>query len=385
MHYGHRLGDHRASPQEVEPADSQRRHFAEPHPGIGEEQDHEAMRVVLAFTVAAVLAYLCGLATRVGQRGHLLVREVSPLGCNDAREVDKPRLATVTLADAVSPDVPQLTSAQTLPLWRGYLAVIVGPGESGMSWLAAHAALDVTRHGKDVLVLDGEMSGAAWRRRLLALGANDDELDRVHYAEMSDESASIERVTATIRYLEVALTVWDSALSLICRTARSENDNAEVARVYDRLRAIVHSGSAGLIVDHTAANASTSISRGATAKFNALDLAYGVRLAEGSIPGPLSDWSSIITVEKDRHGLLPSRDDREATFHPLGDTGHGLVLEVAEVVSASHRLSATNPVALAVSRIAGLDPPPKSANDAYKRLSGRRQTIQAAYRQWSGG
>lgn len=300
-----------------------------------------------------------------------------------AAEDRKPRLSTVTLAEVVSLDVPQLTSPVTLPLWRGYLAALVGPGESGKSWLAAHAVLDVVIRSANVLVLDGEMSAAAWRRRLLALGADVAHLQQVFYAEMSDESADVERVTGTIRQLEIALIIWDSALSLISRTARSENDNADVSRVYDRLRVIVHAGPAGLIVDHTAAGAINAVSRGATAKFNALDLAYGVRLAEGSIPGPLSDWSAIVTVEKDRHGLLPNRDDREALFHPLG-AGGGLVLDVSEIVGASHRLSAANPVALMVDRIAGLDPPPKSANEAFRQLGGNRRVVLAAFRQWSG-
>ena len=97
------------------------------------------------------------------------------------------------------------------------------------------------------------------------------------------------------------------------------------------------------------------MSRGATAKFNALDLAYGVKLPDGSIPGPLSDWSATVTVEKDRHGLLDTRNDREALFHPLGDGG-ALTLDIAELVGASHRLSATNPISLIVDQIAGLDP-----------------------------
>jgi hypothetical protein len=295
-------------------------------------------------------------------------------------EYDQPRLETIRLDAVTTPDVPRLTSSKALPLFRGHLAAAVGPGESGKSWLAVHAVLDVAEQGRSSLVLDGEMSAAAWRFRLVALGAGDAQLARVSYADMSDSASDVDRVRATVADLGAALIVWDSALSLISRTARSENDNAEVSRVYDRLRDIVRGGPAGLIVDHTAASATTSVSRGATAKFNSLDLAYGVRLPEGSVPGPLSDWSAIVTVEKDRHGLLANRNDREALFHPLGRGG--LVLEIAELVGASHRLSTVNPVVLMVDRIAGLDPPPKNSNDAYKRLGGRRQTVQQAFRQW---
>jgi hypothetical protein len=228
------------------------------------------------------------------------------------------RLSTVTLNEVTTPDVPQLTSRNALPLYRGHLAAIVGPGESGKSWIGCHATLDVAEQDRAVLVLDGEMSAPAWRYRLVALGAADQHLTKVHYAEMSAESADIDLIRATVADLGITLIVWDSALSLISRIARSENDNAEVSRVYDRLRAIVRDGPAGLIVDHVAAGSASMISRGATAKFNALDLAYGVKLPEGSIPGPISDWTTTVTVEKDRHGLLANRDDREALFHPLG-------------------------------------------------------------------
>ena len=149
---------------------------------------------------------------------------------------DKRRLSTVTLDGVVTPDVPQLTTGKALPLYPGYLSAMVGPGESGKSWLAVHCVLDVASQGRHALVLDGEMSAPLWRYRLVALGAADQELARVSYADMSDESADVDRVRATVADLGAVLVVWDSALSLISRVARSENDNAEVSRVYDRLR-----------------------------------------------------------------------------------------------------------------------------------------------------
>lgn len=290
-------------------------------------------------------------------------------------------LNTTRLLEVATPEAERITTPRALPLFLGYLHAAVGPSEVGKSTLAAHAVLDVASAGCGVLVLDGEMSAGAWRRKLLQLGADDAALGRIHYAEMANTAADVERVRATAATLSLRLIVWDSALSLISRTAKSENDNAEVGRVFDRLRAIVRDGPAGLIVDHSANGSATLVSRGASAKFAALDVSYGVRLAEGSIPGPLDQWESVVSVEKDRHGLLGQRADRQATFIPLG---HGmLALDLVEVSSSTHRLSATNPVTAAVERIAELDPPPKSANDAFRRLGGRKQTVLTAYRQWS--
>jgi hypothetical protein len=122
------------------------------------------------------------------------------------------------------------------------------------------------------------------------------------------------------------------------------------------------------------------VSRGASAKFAALDVSFGVRLAEGSIPGPIDEWSSTVSVEKDRHGLLAERRDLAVTFVPLGT--RMLALDLVEVHSASHRLSADNPVAAMVKQLEQLDPPPTSGNDAFRRLNGRRSVIQSAYKMW---
>jgi hypothetical protein len=182
-------------------------------------------------------------------------------------------------------------------------------------------------------------------------------------------------------YPPVQLIIWDSALSLLSRSVRSENDNVEVSRVYDRLREIVYiTNAAGHIVDHVARGSGTLTSRGATAKFNELDVSYGVRLADGDVPNREQPFSVIVTVEKDRYGLLPGRRDREVLFVPTGDGG--LHVEVTERDTATHRLSSSNPNTMLVAKIAALDPPPQSANDAAKRLGGNRQAALNAYRAW---
>ena len=290
-------------------------------------------------------------------------------------------LATRSLLDVVPLDVQRVTSGKTLPLYASMFHALVGPSETGKSTIAAHVVLDVAGTGRNVLVCDGEMSAPAWRRKLAQLGADDDALAHVHYIEMTAASANVTQMRATVASLDVRLVVWDSALSIVSRTAKSENDNAEVGRVFDRLRAILADGPAGLIVDHSANGAASPVSRGASAKFAALDVSFGVRLTEGSIPGPCDIWSSVVSVEKDRHGLLGSRSDREVTFCPFGNGS--ITVDIAETQSASHRLSATNPVAVAEARIAELDPPAKSANDAFRRVGGSRAVVLAAFKKWS--
>jgi hypothetical protein len=295
-----------------------------------------------------------------------------------------------SIVNIETPDAERITGAGALPVWRDMLHAIVGEGESGKTWLAAHTALAVAKQGRLVVVLDGEMSGPAWRRRLSAM-STDHELDGihlVHYAEMTSEAAQAGIVIGACESLSrktempVDLIIWDSALSLISRSARSENDNAEVSRVYDSLREIVRvTGAAGLVVDHTTRGSGTLVSRGATAKFNALDISYGMRLVDGDVPSQNAAWSSVVSVEKDRHGMLPGRPDREVVFNPLGNGQ--LDIGIVELGTATHRLSATNPVTVLVEKIGQLQPAPTSGNDAHRRIGGNRRMVLAAYKQWS--
>lgn len=290
-------------------------------------------------------------------------------------------LHTRRLADVTPFHAERVTGPTALPLWSGLLHAVVGEGESGKTWLAAHAALDAASRGVPVLVVDGEMAAGAWATRMRALGADDNALTAVHWTEMTQDAAATDRVRATWQQLGARIVVWDSALAMLSRTARSENDNAEVSRVYDRLRDIVRDGPAGLIVDHTARGATALISRGASAKFNALDISYGIRLADGSTPGTADAWTSVVSVEKDRHAVIGNRLDRHATFHPLA--AGALVIDLAETATSSNRLTSDDSVKAAVTAIEALTPPPTSANDAAKRIAFRRQTVQAAYKIWS--
>ena len=68
LHLGDRLDDHRAAPLEVEPPDPQRRHLAEPDPGVGQEQHRQPIPGVAPVGQRPVLAVRRGVAALVGQR-----------------------------------------------------------------------------------------------------------------------------------------------------------------------------------------------------------------------------------------------------------------------------------------------------------------------------
>ncbi len=292
---------------------------------------------------------------------------------------------TVDLAAVAEFTADRITTDRAIPLFAGLIHGLVGAGESGKSWLALHAALDVARSGHAVLIVDGEMSAPAVRTRLVELGATDDELGRIHYAgpaaPTSGGTVHADMIVTRCAELDVRLVVIDSAGSLLARVVQSENDNVAVTGVYDALRRIIaDSPRALLVVDHTARAAGPVTPRGATAKFNSLDIQYGVTLADGAVPGTAADWTSTVTVEKDRHGLLDERFDVAALFHPLG--GRALHIDLAVTCVRTNRLHTIPAVDRALARIRHLDPPPTSGNDAATRIGGKRALAQEAFKLW---
>lgn len=85
---GDRFGDHRPSGAYVEAATLERRHLAEPHTGVGQEEDDEPVGLAVALGVRPVLAERRRGAAFVGQRFDLGNRQVALLGPDRAREVE---------------------------------------------------------------------------------------------------------------------------------------------------------------------------------------------------------------------------------------------------------------------------------------------------------
>ncbi|MBV9594756.1 MAG: AAA family ATPase [Actinobacteria bacterium] len=269
------------------------------------------------------------------------------------------------------------------------LASIFGKGESGKTWAAIHTGLDVVRASGPVLYCDGQMSAGVLRRRVQALGATPAELAHFHYCELTGTASDPEAVDERVTELGVRLIVWDSALSLISQTAHSENDNAAVTVVYDKLRSIVGCRNVGgLIIDHIANGSIARLpgeltARAASAKFNSMDLAYGAQLAPGSTPSPTGKWSTHIGVSKDRHGLLPSRHGYLATYLPMPNGNLQIDMDRITGPVAASDLDRTDEL---LGQIRALDPAARSANEAVRRLPGyRRADVLAAYKLCRGG
>lgn len=287
------------------------------------------------------------------------------------------------LSRAVKPNLCPVPTG-SIPLWRSMLAALVGPGGSGKSLLAARAMLGALRNGEAVMVLDGEMGVWPWRERLADLGATEDELARVFHTPMGAEVADVDVLLHAIELLGVVLVVWDSALAMLCTDGiDSENDNVAVMDTYQRISNVVkHAEIAGLIVDHTAKAGTTLGPRGASAKFNHLDLAYGVMPGTGP-RDKAQPWTVTLSVEKDRHSVLSGSRGFEVTFDGGALPNTVTVTGAVDVLRAPRKPESPSPeerVAALARRIAALDPVPTSANKAFAALGGNRREVLAAYR-----
>jgi AAA domain len=295
--------------------------------------------------------------------------------CAEVAWVDARMAALTPLSDVVpQPVVPLGTD---LPLFRGKAHALVGAGESCKSLIVGNITLAVASRGGRVLVLDGEMDDASWKQRFEELGAvyRPDVLRNIFHLPITAETLRDARRIAH-RFDVAAI---DSATPyLIALGVTNEIDNVQVTRALDHTKRLAAEGPAVAIIDHIASKSETTIPRGATAKFNTLDVCYGARLDGGS-PGREGPWNVRVTVEKDRFALVGHRRDTLVTFTP--EEARLLGVRWRETQDQSHRLT-TTPLDSVVASIAALDPPARSANDAFARLGGTRGTVLAAFKVW---
>jgi hypothetical protein len=289
---------------------------------------------------------------------------------------------------ALSRATPELVDplGTSLPLFLRRTHGLVGPGESGKSMLAAHAALTVAARGGRVVILDGEMSAWRWRDRIETMGARSrpELLDLISYVRMGDEDW---RLLILDYAPHASLIVCDSLSRYLAQAGvQSENANTEVTRAMTYwTQKVAAAGPAVLLLDHTSKEASSMVSRGASAKFNDLDVSYGLQLDGGSIPGRNEPWQSRLTVEKDRDALIGDRLDRVVTFtSTLTVDGYELEVRWAEPAGQSHRLRGVDREAAIHAKLDALNPPPLTPTEALNRLGGKRQTLWDAFKTWDG-
>lgn len=124
-----------------------------------------------------------------------------------------------------------------------------GESESGKSWVAIAVALDVLRSGAPVIYVDYEDDEGAVLGRFEALGATDDDFDRLVYVSGLDVSHAdvVSHLRASVGTRDYGLLVVDGVTAGMSAAGLSGRDEQEVTTWSDRLLRITRSA---LVVDH---------------------------------------------------------------------------------------------------------------------------------------
>lgn len=309
------------------------------------------------------------------------------------------------LEDTCGPEPTLLACSDGMKLfYPAAVNALIGEPESGKTWVALAAAADtlLPRHdGGRVLVIDIDHGGAAsTRARLESLGVPRDILNdpaRFRYAA-PEEPGEISGMAADAQIWQPHLVVVDSVGELVPMYGQKSNDADGYTIVHRAaLTPFAVAGAAVLAIDHTAKNPiSAAYGAGGTmAKKRAIDGAmYRCSVVSPFAPG--LGGRAELTLLKDRHGKVRERRQVAGEREVLAAK---FVLSVPAISpgNVQARFYAPDPgerasakangsdVAELVTRIAELDPPPRSANDACTRLGGNRALLLDAYKMWRAG
>lgn len=209
--------------------------------------------------------------------------------------------------DTATPAMLRRTDGQAL-LYTGKLHAFNAEPESGKSWLAMWACLEVIEAGGHALYVDFEDDAATAVERLLALGADPAQLlDRFHYMRPDDpvNAAATLRVRAALRAWPVQLCVIDGVGEAMASSGWNEDKAADYFSFANALpRPVRRAGVAVILIDHLPKNRETrgDDARGSGAKRGVVDAALRLEVARPFGRG--RDGMAKVIVAKDRHGHL---------------------------------------------------------------------------------
>jgi hypothetical protein len=240
-------------------------------------------RVIAAASEIAELGYQRGpLSLDVSEtviRAQALLADVAtsatPGGMSTLDFGDLEALLAGTLPK-IEPDFLSRTDGQPL-FYAGRMHVLHGEPSSGKSWIALVAALEVLNIGGAVLYLDYEDSLAGIASRMLALGAQPDDLAaRFVYVKQDGPFGPGEKLElgARLRTLNPDLVVIDGVAEALTRDGLSEDKATDVVGWIEKLpRWLARSGAAVVMLDHVAKDRENRgrWQRGSGAKLGAVD------------------------------------------------------------------------------------------------------------------
>lgn len=312
-------------------------------------------------------------------------------------EHEKPRYVDIrALLDGTAPKPPEprlgkRTDGRHL-FYAGQVNWVFGDPETGKSWLSLVCCVEALNAERRVLLIDLDHNGAeATTNRLLALGAEQAALgdqDRFRFCE-PDDAAELGAIVRDAATWVPAVAVVDSVGELLPLYGSNSNSADDFTQVHSRvLKPLAKAGAAVLAVDHLAKGAdSRAVGPGGTAAKRRAIGGSSIRVKVSKPFTPGHGGRALLLVNKDRHGGLRAHcpvGDREpvaGTFELLLFSDGSLGWRITAPRDGERNTAETAPPE-DVTAIAGLDPPPKTVDEARDRLHWNKQRTANAMRAW---
>lgn len=222
---------------------------------------------------------------------------------------DPVNLAAVLAGEGeeATPAILRRSDGQLL-LYRARIHALNAEPEAGKGWLSLRACLEVVEQGGHALYIDFEDDAVTAVNRLMAMGADTDQLlERFHYVRPEEpvDVGATARVRGALAAWPVELCVIDSVGEGMALSGLDEKDGAEFRRFVAALAKVAQrAGASVVLIDHLTKDPEKrgGYAIGTQAKKAALDVALEVQVVRPF--GRDRDGVAKIWVRKDRHGHL---------------------------------------------------------------------------------
>jgi hypothetical protein len=188
--------------------------------------------------------------------------------------------------------------------YPGNLALHFGEPTAAKSWLNLILCVELAREDKHSLWFDREMNTRLMIQRLDALGATDEEIQRIHYRR-PDEIADAFVLHALAERYEPALCVYDALVGIATLEQLDEYKGPDVEYIYQRYaRPFMDAGAAVHFIDHVIKDkeARGRWATGSQRKLGGVDVGLSVEMMQPFGRGKTG--RAKIVNRKDRFGGL---------------------------------------------------------------------------------
>lgn len=224
--------------------------------------------------------------------------------------------------------------------YEGKVNWLFGDSETGKTWIALAAIVQVIRGGGSGWFVDlDHNTAAAIVRRLADLGLSAEDLgspDRFRYAEPQDNQGLL-TVLAEAKRGAPTLVVLDSMGEVLSMLGANPNSDEDVTGVHTHLlKPFSQAGACVIVIDHLS-RGSESRAQGATGTIAKKRMVSGSSLRVSAVRrfAPGQGGTARLSVHKDRHGGLrarcagPGQGEAEAALFEMGAAAGGWWLKAA--------------------------------------------------------